>query len=175
MTKLSIIIGSSSSNFSFLNCQSHTWHEGPRLCVKLQTLSASVVDQNIYVAGIQFYALNSSKVMDMNVLDGRSCAAIRERTHDLSSIEVHVSTESSTGLLTIMWLVTIKTGPEPNLSTCPSSMCFRANVLKKYFRGQIKWLVGSVAYMYLIICARVQIPIRIFGPIFVFLFLFLGL
>lgn len=60
-------IGSSFSTVSVLDCRSHTWHEGPSLRVKLHTLSASVVDQKIYVAWVhQFYALKkkSSEVLD---------------------------------------------------------------------------------------------------------------
>ncbi|KAH0868066.1 hypothetical protein HID58_075088 [Brassica napus] len=66
---------SSSSRVLILDCRSHTWHEGPSLCVKLHTLSASVVDRKIYVAGVQFYALKNSFKRDDNMrsacLDGK--------------------------------------------------------------------------------------------------------
>ncbi|CAA7028152.1 unnamed protein product [Microthlaspi erraticum] len=41
----------SSSNVSILDCHTHTWREAPSLPVKLSSLSASVLDGNIYVAG----------------------------------------------------------------------------------------------------------------------------
>ncbi|KFK42873.1 hypothetical protein AALP_AA1G049900 [Arabis alpina] len=43
--------GVQSSRVSILDCQSHTWHEGPSLPVELLTLSANVLDEKIYVAG----------------------------------------------------------------------------------------------------------------------------
>ncbi|ESQ56139.1 hypothetical protein EUTSA_v10026752mg [Eutrema salsugineum] len=42
-----------SSSVSILDCMSHTWREAPSLRVKLSSLSASVVDQKIYVAGMR--------------------------------------------------------------------------------------------------------------------------
>ncbi|KFK37889.1 hypothetical protein AALP_AA3G042400 [Arabis alpina] len=41
----------SSSRVSVLDCTSHTWRHGPSLPVKLQSLTASVIDRKIYVAG----------------------------------------------------------------------------------------------------------------------------
>ncbi|XP_010480644.1 PREDICTED: F-box/kelch-repeat protein At5g38670-like [Camelina sativa] len=44
-----------------LDCWSHTWHEAPCLHMNLKELSASVLDQKIYVAGCSKYGyLNSS-------------------------------------------------------------------------------------------------------------------
>ncbi|EFH59244.1 hypothetical protein ARALYDRAFT_897923 [Arabidopsis lyrata subsp. lyrata] len=40
-----------SSSVSVLDCRSHTWREAPSLPVKLISLSASVFDRKIYVAG----------------------------------------------------------------------------------------------------------------------------
>ncbi|CAA7014213.1 unnamed protein product [Microthlaspi erraticum] len=40
-----------SSNVSVLDCRTHTWREAPSLPMKLLTLSASVLDEKIHVAG----------------------------------------------------------------------------------------------------------------------------
>ncbi|ESQ56136.1 hypothetical protein EUTSA_v10027325mg, partial [Eutrema salsugineum] len=57
-----------SSCVSILNCLSHTWSEAPCLREKVSSLSASVVDQKIYVAGRickgLYYCKNSFEVFD---------------------------------------------------------------------------------------------------------------
>ncbi|CAA7014215.1 unnamed protein product [Microthlaspi erraticum] len=148
-----------SSNVSVLDCLTHTWREAPRLPVKLMTLSASVLDAKIYVAGIGYkdgdswgYLKNTFEVFDTrtHIWDPETipcsetiCSFNNSRSVSIDG-KVHVKTNNVVAYNSkeVRWdLVGQEMGEYMTSDFC----CVIENVLYSASHGVLRWYDSEVS------------------------------
>ncbi|CAA7050680.1 unnamed protein product [Microthlaspi erraticum] len=137
-----------SSTVSVLDCRTHTWREAPSLPVELTSISASVLDQKIYVAGLCEYGGSVLQVFDTKTQtwdlspppppeEGEFCASrsacIDGKFHVVTSKKKVVAYNAKGGC---RWEVNGKEMGRYMRSDC---YCEIENVLYSVLNGYFRW------------------------------------